>query len=422
MTEALFQFIWQHRLFDPHRPLITQHGELLQVEFPGMLNTQSGPDFLNAKIRIDKTLWVGHVELHVRSSDWHRHKHALDRAYDHLILHVVYRHDALHQQPNCALLELRHHIQPDLLKRYEGLMHHSGIIPCSGLIHTIKPMQWQQQYDRMLAERLEQKGEQMRYYRDRFKNDWHDVFHVALARGFGLSTNQDPFEAVAMLTPRHIIQRHRTYLIQLEALAFGQAGFLEQITEEEYPRLLQTEYKHLKTMHQLEGIEAHRWKFLRMRPAGFPTLRLAEWAHWLHAHPEGFTPLLELQQLPEVMHYFQSHVSDYWTQHYRFGERSVPEKKSTGDHFLHSLIINVVVPFLFTYGQCMGCEEQGEKALHWMHQLPPEDNRIIRLWKEHRVPLRSAADSQALLQLRQDYCVKKQCLHCHIGYRILRSQ
>lgn len=421
MTEALFQFIWQHRLFDPHKPLLSAQGDLIKVEFPGLLNTRSGPDFLNAKIRINQTLWVGHVELHVLSSDWHRHRHAMDPAYKHLILHVVYRHDAPDKQPDCALLELKHHIQLELLKRYEGLMHHRGHIPCGGLIHSVTELQWQQQYDRMLAERLEEKAAHLRAYAEQCQHDWQTVFHIALARAYGMNGNQDVFEQLALNTPLKLIKKHRTYLIQLEAMAFGQAGFLDVRVEEDYPALLYQEYKHLQFLHGLEPMEAHRWKFMRMRPAGFPTLRLAEWAHWWHAHPDGFTPLLTMKDLKEVMTYLQSSVSDYWTQHYRFGERAVPEKKSTGQQFIQSIIINTVVPFLFAYGQAHGREEQVEKALHWLMQLPPEDNQIIRLWKAHQVPQRSAADTQALLHLRQHYCSKKRCLQCQIGYRILRA-
>lgn len=421
MTEALFQFIWQHRLFDPHKPLLSEQGDVIRVEYPGILNTRSGPDFMNAKIRINQTLWVGHVELHVLSSDWHRHRHALDPAYRHLILHVVYRHDAPDKQPDCALLELKQHIQLELLKRYEGLMHHRGVIPCSGLIHSISELQWQQQYDRMLAERLNDKAGLLHRYGEQFQHNWNDVFHIALARAYGMNGNQDAFEQLALHTPLKLIQKHRTYLIQLEALAFGQAGFLQQRSEEDYPSLLFDEYKHLQTLHQLEPMAAHRWKFMRMRPAGFPTLRLAEWAHWWHAHPEGFGPLLTLHNIKDVTKYLQSSVSDYWTQHYRFGERAVPEKKSTGTQFLQSLIINTVVPFLYAYGQAHGQEEQVEKAMHWLVQLPPEDNHIMRMWRAHQVPHRTAADSQSLLHLHQEYCSKKRCLQCQIGYRILRA-
>jgi hypothetical protein len=318
-------------------------------------------------------------------------------------------------------LELKQHIQTNLLARYEGLMHHRGFVPCSGLLHSISHLHWQQQLDRMLAERIDDKSGLIQQWAIRFQNNWHEVFHVALARGYGMHSNQDVFELLALNTPLKLIQKHRTYLIQLEALAFGQAGFLDTISDEDYPQCLQQEYVHLKQLYQLSAIDVHRWQFMRLRPAGFPTLRLAEWAHWWHAHPEGFTPLLQMQQLKEVMLYFQSAVSDYWTQHYRFGERAVPEKKSTGHQFIHHLIINTVVPFLYTYGQATGDALQSEKALQWLMQLPSENNHIMRMWQSYKVPNRSAADSQALLQLHQVYCSKKRCLQCQIGYRILKG-
>lgn len=423
MTEKLFQFIWQHKLFANQEPLYTREGEKVTILHSGTLNTHAGPDFLEAKIKLNDTLWAGHIELHLKSSDWNKHKHQMDKSYSNLILHVVYEYDEpISTQGNLTFstLELKTHIHNALCDRYEKLMTEKQDIPCSALLAQINTITVNQQLDRMLAERLEQKTEYIQDLLERFQHNWQEVFYIELARGFGLHINQDTFERLALQTPLKLFAKHKHQLLQIEALLFGQAGFLNEYFDESYPMAMQQEYIHLKKLYGLHALEKHQWKFLRLRPANFPTLRLAQFAHVLHDSTHLFSKVTEANTIKELEALFQVDVSLYWLTHYTFKEETEPKKKSLGKTFIRLLLINVVIPTVFIYGKLQGKYQYCDKAIEWLKALPAEKNSILEQWAKAGITCQHAADSQALLQLKKHYCDKKRCLDCAIGYSILK--
>lgn len=424
MTENLLQFIWQHRLYAPNKLLKTMDGETLTVVHPGRFNLHAGPDFLEAKIKINDTLWVGNVEVHIHSSDWNKHKHQLDQNYDKLILHVVYKNDepikTMHNT-QFPTLELQNYLSEKLWHNYERLMESKSFVPCENSLTQVKSITIQMQLERMLAERLEEKIGHIYEILGKQKNNWQEVFFIQLARGFGLHINQDQFEQLALNTPLALFAKHKNSILQIEALLFGQAGFLSDYFDEQYPSILQKEYLYLKKIHHLEPMPKHLWKFLRLRPANFPTLRIAQFAQLIFQSTQLFSKIANATTLKDVEKLFEIHVSDYWHSHYTFGEVSKETNKSLGKSFIHTLIINVVVPTLFIYGKLQAKPICCDRAIQFLELLKPEKNNIIQQWESLHVMAKNAADTQSLLQLHKKYCLPRNCLSCGIGYEILKG-
>lgn len=424
MTENLLQFIWQHRLYSNSEALQTTDGSSLIVQHPGTLNTHAGPDFSEAKIKIEQTLWVGNVELHIKSSDWNKHAHQKNENYEKLILHVVYENDDEIETKNNTLfptLELKKYIDTSLLKKYEYLMEHAGFIPCEKNILHVKSIFVQLQMERMLAERLEEKTSHIIELLKKYNNNWQEVFYVQLAMGFGLHINQYAFEQLALNTPISLLAKHKNNPLQIEALLFGQAGFLNDYFDEVYPTLLQTEYQYVKKLHSLENIEKKHWKFLRLRPANFPTIRIAQFAQLILDSTHLFSKILHAKSIKEIEQLFKINVSDYWLTHYTFNEKSLERKKSLGKSFVQTLIINSIVPTLFIYGKLQAKDEYCKRAILFLEQLPAESNSIITQWQALNIEIKNAAHTQAFIQLYKRYCTEKRCLECSIGYSILRK-
>ena len=424
MSENLLQFIWKHRLYASIPVLKTIEGDDVIILYPGTLNTNAGPDFLEARLKIDQTLWAGNIELHLKSSDWNKHAHYENPAYSKLIMHVVYEHDSEIETMNDTLfptLELKHHIDQNMLLKFEHLMQSTTFIPCKELISQVNNLTLQQQMTRTLMERLEEKTQAIQTLLKRYKNNWQEVYYVQLARGFGLHINQDAFEQLAIQTPLQLLSKHKNNLIQVESLLFGQAGFLFDYVDEPYPILLQREYEYLKKLHSLHPMEKHQWKFLRLRPANFPTLRIAQFARLLVDSNHLFSALLGATSIKEIEQLFKLSVSDYWLSHYNFQEKSIERTKSLGKTFVHTLIINVIVPMLFMYGKLQGKETYCEQSIRLLEELPAEKNAIITEWNKIGITTNTAADTQGLLQLKKKYCDAKNCLSCSIGFAVLRK-
>lgn len=425
MTEKLFQFIWQHKLFLTNKPLTTLEGEEVTILDCGKLNTNAGPDFLEAKIKLNETIWAGNLELHLKSSDWNKHNHQQNKSYSNLILHVVYEYDEpilTKENLHFSTLEMKSYISIDMCNQYDKLMNDKKEIPCVEHLPEVRDITLNQQMDRMLAERLEQKTDSIQELLHRFQNNWQEVFYIELARGFGLHINQNTFERLALQTPLKLFAKHKHQLLQIEALLFGQAGFLGEYFDESYPLALQQEYAHLKKLYGLHSLEKHQWKFLRLRPANFPTLRIAQFAHLLHDSSHLFSKIIEAKTIKELEAFFQVDVSRYWLTHYTFGEETEPKKKSLGKTFIRLLLINVVIPTVFIYGKLQGKYEYCDKAIEWLKAIPAEKNSILEQWNKVGIKCQHAADSQALLQLKKYYCDKKRCLDCAIGYSILKTK
>ncbi|MCC7028801.1 MAG: DUF2851 family protein [Chitinophagaceae bacterium] len=424
MTENLLHYIWQYRLYTTAIPLKTIDGEPVLVIHPGILNVNAGPDFLEAKIKIGSTTWAGNIEIHTLSSDWDRHQHQKDENYDKLILHVVYMNDAavktLHGS-GFPTLELHPYLMPELLEKYRHMMHNKATIPCAAHFRSVKKITIALQIQRMLAERLDEKVHGIMALLHQFQNNWQEVLYVQLARSFGLHINQHAFEMLALRTPLGVLAKHKSNPLQIEALLFGQAGFLNDYFDEAYPLLLQQEYNYLKKLHHLEGVSKVLWKFLRLRPANFPTIRIAQFAQLIIQSAHLFSKIKDAAILSEIEKLFAADVSPYWKTHYTFGEISAERDKHVGKAFIQTTIINAIVPTLFVYGRLQGNQDMCDRAIALLQKLPAEKNSILAKWLTLGFTSENAADTQAILQLYNKYCVEKKCLQCGIGYEILKT-
>lgn len=415
--EALLQFIWQFQYFN-RSALQTVQGEAVQVLHPGMLNRDQGPDFTAAKVRIGDTLLAGSVELHLKTSDWLRHRHEDDPQYKNVILHVVYENDK--KVNDLPVLELQPRISNLLLEQYRDLMKNTGFIPCQRSIGQVKPLVWLAWKERLLVERLSRKAGHILQLVEQSKQHWEEVFWWMLARTFGMKVNADAFEAVARTVPVTILAKHKHQLIQLEALLLGQAGLLIGNFEEEYPRLLQREYGFLNSKYKLAPMH-QPVIFLRMRPVNFPSLRLAQLASLVHASAHLFSKILEASELNELRACFHITANDYWHYHYRLDQHSGYKEKRLGTMMIDHIFINTVVPVLFAYGLYHKNQSVRDKALQWLQQLRPETNQIIKRFAAANIFTASAYDSQALIELKNEYCTHKKCLSCAVGNALLKG-
>lgn len=422
ISERLLQFIWQFQYFDK-ADLFSSDGELVKVQYAGHYNTNQGPDFLNAKIVIGKTTWAGAVELHILSSDWKRHKHQTDKNYQNVILHVVWEKDD--SNGNIPVLELKGRVSGILLRRYETLMTRSAFIPCENLVSSVKTITWNSWKERLLAERLMRKAKTADQFLKENKNHWEETFWWMLARNFGMKVNTDAFEAVARSIPVNILAKHKNQLQQIEALLMGQASLLneksnKELSKDGYYTLLQREYKFLKEKYGLKPVyePVH---FLRMRPGNFPTIRLAQLAVLIQNSVHLFSRIREAESIKEVKNRFDATANDYWHYHYKFGEAGSFKKKKLGESMIENIIINTICPMLFAYGNYHNEQKHKDKALKWLEHTNAELNNITKGFSKLGIENKNAFDSQALIELKNEYCNKKSCLECGVGNAILKS-
>ncbi|WP_235921177.1 DUF2851 family protein [Foetidibacter luteolus] len=422
ITERLLQFIWQFQYFSK-KQLQTVNNESLQVIYPGQYNTNQGPDFSEAKIRIDATILVGNIELHVYSSHWQQHAHTGDANYSNVVLHVVWQHDKGIALPNGAelpTLELQPLVPVIMLQQYEALMNAKSFIACGNQLPVLSGLGWMAWKERLLIERLSRRAETIINLLGKSNGHWEETFWWLLARNFGITVNAHCFEELAKTIPVNVLAKHKNQLIQLEALLLGQALLLEAEFEEEYPRLLQREYQFLKKMHKLAPLNKAPM-FLRMRPANFPTLRLAQLAALIYQAVHLFSKVKEAADITTVKELLDVTANDYWHYHYKLDEASDYKPKKLGGQMVTNIIINTVVPVLFAYGVYSREQHWKDKAVNWLMHLPPEQNKITAAWKERAVLHQNAFDSQALLELKKNYCDEKRCLDCAVGNKLLRA-
>lgn len=415
--EKLLQYIWQFQYFNTSE-LQTAAGEKLQVVFPGKLNTNQGPDFTGAQVKIDDTTLVGSVELHLKTSQWKDHGHSDDPNYKNVILHVVFENDL--QQSSLPVLELQPRISNLLLEKYAVLMNSPGFIPCANSVSEIKEITWLSWKERLLAERLTRKSTLVFQFIEESNAHWEESFWWMLARNFGIKTNSEAFEAVAKSIPVAILAKHKHQIHQLEALLFGQAGLLNGNFKDEYPKLLQREYNFLKKKYDLRPIHipVH---FLRMRPGNFPTIRLAQLAVLIQNSAHLFSKILESDKISEVKKLFDITANDYWHYHYRFDESSAFKKKNIGKDMIDNVIINTIVPVLFAYGLYHKEEKYKNKGILWLEEIEAEENYITKAFVGLKLSNTSAFDSQAFIELKTQYCDQKHCLKCAIGNSLLKG-
>ncbi|MCB0628657.1 MAG: DUF2851 family protein [Lewinella sp.] len=423
MQEDLLHFAWRLKRFD-RSDLFTTDGQAIDILQFGEANRHAGPDFIDARVRIDNTLWAGNVEMHLKASDWTKHRHQEDRSYDNVILHVVLEEDeVIHRSDGQRIpcLELRRRIPQKLSRIYKSLLQNEHWIPCQHLWFRVEDSVKVLWLDRLLVERLEDRTTGMSERLTANGQDWELTLYQLLARGFGTRINVEPFEQLARSLPLNILQRYKNSLFQLEALLFGQATLLDEDFAEEYPRKLQKEYHFLRRKHKLKPIPGQQWKFLRMRPANFPTIRIAQFAMLIHQSTHLFSKMLAAKNVPEIEHMFDLKISNYWRDHYTFGKVSTPRQKALGRSMIHLLIINVIAPLLFLYGKSRSEESCKDLAIKLLEEIPAEKNHIIQKWKTLGLEVHTAYESQALLQLKHEYCEKKRCLECAVGGAFLRA-
>ncbi len=421
MNEMLLQYLWRYGLINPVG-LKTTGGDTVTIIHPGKLNSNAGPDFTEARIRIGATLWVGNVELHVLTSDWSKHRHQEDATYQNIILHVVYRSDHAPVSEAFPELELYNHIDPGVIERYTGLMTERKAIACSSSLHIVPELTWTNWQERLLAERWEQRLQEWRSVLNLSADDWRSLLYHRLAANFGFHVNRDAFLSLSRIIPLKVLSRHRSKLLQLEALLFGQAGLLPAKSRDTYSEQLEKEYHFLRRKYALEPMAAHFWKFMRMRPANFPTIRIAQFAALIHQSESLFSKMMEIRSVAEIKPYLSVCASEYWNNHYRFGviTREIMPRQ-IGDAALENILINTVAPMQYLYARQQGKTELYENSLQLLQSLPPENNNIIREWKRLGHTPKDAAQSQALLQLFHHYCSERQCLNCAIGNHIIKQ-
>jgi len=418
MTERLLQFIWQFQYFNKGE-LTTLQGERLLITSPGQYNTNQGPDFLEAKIRIGNTTWAGNVELHFKTSDWEKHKHHQDDNYNNVILHVVWEHD-LPPQNSIPVLELKERVSKILLERYDELIKTTNFIPCENSIDLIKDITWKSWKDRLLAERLIKKSKIVERYLQQSNYHWEEVFWWLLARNFGIKVNADAFEEMAKSLPLAVLAKHKNQIHQLECLLLGQLNLLSRNFEEDYPKMLKKEYEFYKKKYGLRPI-ARLPFFLRMRPGNFPTIRVAQLAVLIFDSAHLFSKVKEAVSVNEIKKWFEVTANDYWHYHYRFDEPSRFKKKKLGISMTDNIIINTIVPMLFAFGNYHHEEGYKQKALSWLEETPAENNSITKGFLQLGIENKNAFDSQALLELKKEYCDRKRCLDCSVGNSILKG-
>ncbi|MEP7268907.1 MAG: DUF2851 family protein [Saprospiraceae bacterium] len=425
ITEDLLYYIWKFRYYDFNQ-LATTSMETIEIVDPGNRNPHSGPDFLLAKIKINNQLWVGNVEIHVNASDWGLHQHESDRAYNNVILHVVWNQDK--EVKNSAglvlpSLELKSRVNPNLIATYSYLMENQSWVPCEKSIGNTSDITRHSWLQRLMAERLEHKSKRILLDLESNNGDWESVCYQKLARALGGKVNNDPMEMLSRITPLNIIQKHRDYLLQIEALLYGQSGLLDTLeSDDEYPQKLRREFQFLQKKYDLKALNPVQWKFLRMRPANFPTIRIAQLARILYQTDHLFSKFLSAKNTKEIVHMLDVTVSHYWKNHYSFKSESSAREKHLGKDTISTIIINTVAPLLFAYGISIDNEQYKEKAVDFLSELKPEKNSIISGWTNIGWMANTAMDSQALIELKNNFCDQKRCIACSIGHQLLKSK
>jgi hypothetical protein len=423
MNERLLQFIWQFQYFNKNE-LQTDAGEKLIIIHPGQYNTHQGPDFLDAKISIDSTILAGNIEIHVNSSDWTKHNHAIDKNYANIILHVVWQHDSHIFDKNRTVLPtltLQNLVPKLLLDRFKDLMLHNAFVPCDPYLPVLDEMKWFAWKERIAIERMQRKSAFVLSLLDEANNHWEEVFWWMLARNFGIKVNADVFEAIARSISLTILAKHKNQIHQLEAFLLGQAGLLEGNFEEDYPQLLKKEYLFYQKKYQLKQLPVKPF-FLRMRPANFPTVRLAQLAMLVNQSSHLFSKIKETDCVETVKELLNITANDYWHYHYKLDEAGDYMPKQLGNQMAENIIINTVIPVLFSYGSYSKEQTIKDKVLQWMSKLAAEKNTITKKWADYGVANNNALESQGLIELKNNYCDIRRCLECSVGNAILKGR
>ena len=430
--EQLLHYTWKHKLY-PLKELTTSDGQRVEIVDPGLHNRNAGPDFFNAKIRIGSTMWVGNVEIHDKSSDWYQHGHDKDSRYDNVVLHVAAELDTEVMKSNGEYVpQLQLSVPEDVMQHYDELQRTDEYPPCYKVIPHLSALIIHSWMAALQTERLEQKTEAIRKRAELCNGSWEDAYFVTLARNYGFGINGEVFEQWAYNIPLNAVAHHRDDLFQIEAIFMGQAGLLELDSIPEYYQKdalndgyfakLRNEYQYLAHKFSMKPIDFKLWRFLRLRPQNFPHIRISQLANLYYQQKAGLSQLIECETLDELKQVLKSQVTPYWETHYTFGSTSPKNEKHLSYGSINLLMINTAIPMLFAYGRHTSKEVLCDKAFDFLEQLKAENNHIIRMWQQVGLPVKTAGDSQALIQLKKEYCDKKECLRCRFGYEYLRRK
>lgn len=424
IAEELLHFIWQYRLFN-QLELYSTDDEQIKVFQVGQNNKDAGPDFLFSQISIGGQKWGGHIEIHVDGADWFAHGHHRDAAYNAVVLHVVLRnptHTLRKDGTSIPCLELGRFIDEKVFARYRAIMENLRWIPCEKQLPQAGELSKVQMVQRMVTERLEQRYLQIEELLTDTHSDWERVLFLQLCRSFGMKVNAEPFLELGKLVDLTLVRKYRAESFKIEAMIFGQAGFLTDAPNEDYIKNLVSEYRYLKSIHQLKERTVFEWKFMRMRPYNFPTFRLAQLSALYGRQPYLFEQVIQCKEVADLYRLLIDVTPNpFWETHFVLGKTTRAHTTQLSPSFIEHISINAFIPVIFSYGKYMGVEALQAKVLEWLEQLKGEKNKITRKFNELTLSARSAADSQGLLQLKKEYCDQKRCLECGIGLSIFKS-
>jgi len=420
MKEDLIHLVWKMKNFDLQN-LRTTEGEIISINKFGTHNFDSGPDFLNAEIKIGDKIWIGHVEMHVKASEWYEHKHQNDPAYQNVILHVVYTNDKPvhnHMDQVIPTLVLNQRIDSKTIENYDNLKSSLSWVPCADQLKNIDEFKLNIFLERILVERLERKAVDVFGILADNQNDWESTLYSLLSKYLGLKVNAEAFSILNQKTSYKLVLKYSSNLLDLESLLYGQAGLLKNYMDE-YSKNLHKRYEFIQCKHTLVSMNGVEWKFSRMRPVNFPTIRISQLSAIYNKSPQLFNKLINCNSLNELYALLNVSASEYWNTHYTFGKESLSTVKNLGDEAKKILIINALVPLFFTYGIKRDDQNIKDLAVSFLNDMKSENNRIIRKWKEHGISSNAASKSQALIELKNNYCDQFKCLNCNIGRTIL---
>ncbi len=430
--EQLLHYCWKHRLF-PIAGLRTTAGEEVEVIDPGLHNGNAGPDFFNAKVRINGQMWVGNVEIHDKASDWFLHGHEKDAQYNNVVLHVVGNADtqAVTEdgvEPPQMVLGVPEHVR----KNYEELLKTDDYPPCYKIIPSLSQIMKHSWMSALEMERLERKTDDIKRRAQQCQGSWEAAYFVTMARNYGFGINAEAMEQWALSVPLNDVAHHSDNIFQIEAIFMGQAGLLDPMSvperyrddalADEYLFKLSREYKYLAHKYSLTPIDFHLWRFLRLRPQNFPHIRISQLANLYYQHKANLSRLVDCKDIKSAEELLMTEVTEYWQTHYAFGRESKMSRKHLSGASLNLLLINTVVPMLFAYGRHKQEDSLSDRAFDFLEQLKAEDNHITRTWKDVGLAVDNAGDSQALIQLKNEYCDRRDCLRCRFGYEYLKGK
>lgn len=422
MKEDFLHYLWQFKKFDLLN-LHTAKGEKIEILNSGQYLQQAGPDFFNAQLIIGAQKWAGNVEIHLKSSDWYVHNHERDAAYENVVLHVVWEHDTeIFRKDNTEIpvLQLKDYTDKSLVDSYRSLTAPKTWIYCEKELATVNSFVFANWKERLFFERLERKSLPILELAKETANDWEAVLFCFLAKNFGLNTNGDVFYKIARSIPFAVIRKEGFEAENLEALFMGRAGLLNGEKEDVYYKDLQARYNYLFTKYRFEEVYINELQFFKLRPDNFPTIRLSQLAQLYHLHQNLFSKIIEADSLKSIHDILRIQAGEYWQTHYQFDKESTRKRKTLSSSFIDLLVINTVIPFKFAYNKYVG-KESDEEMIALLQEIAPEKNAIIDKFRYYKVPVESAYDSQALLQLRNEYCAHKKCMQCALGLELIKS-